>query len=446
MKRGVYTLLVLSILLLQSCTKDFWKHHGHHGHDDDDIISVTVDEGKEDQDPNIIMSPNKLVISFKPGLDDDERQKIRDEYFVTVTESCNCGDTNIERWTIDTNLLDIEGAVSRLKGGSGGKNVEGDQEFDIVLARVDGVFATANDNDDAKEEDLIDFVPIGDKINIAVIDTGLDYVNYDLGSDPILYKVPNQACFDTSSGWDFTTTPGNSRVLDEHGHGSYVTKLITSVLDESGTDYNILPLKVFDGNGQGSFWNVVCALGYVRDIQEKGGNINIVNASFGGAMSQKDIAEHVVLNQILEDLKGEGVLVVASAGNKGVDNDDATTGHFISGNSAENIFAVGGYDDAGGAVKVASESNYGMKSIDVAVPFGGYGIELTTDTGELVQATLTGTSYGAAYVSGFAGNYSIMRGPKGVELKNKILDDPILTETEAGLNNQIKDNKAIIVN
>lgn len=443
MKRGVYTLFVLSILLLQSCTKDFWKHHGHHGHDDDDITIVTVDEGKDDQGPNIIMSPNKLVISFTPGLTDDQRQAIRDEYFVTVTESCNCGDTNIERWTIDTNLLDIEGAVSRLKSGSGGNDVEGDQEFEIVLPRVLGNFATANDFDPGEQEEIVNFTPNGNEVNIAVIDTGLDYLNYDFGSD-LLYGVPNTVCFDTFSGWNFTE--GTTNILDQHGHGTYVTKLAMSVLDDAGVDYNILPLKVFDGEGKGSFFNVICALGYVRDIQKNGGNINIVNSSFGGAMSQKDIEQHVVLNQILEDLKGEGVLVVASAGNKGVDNDDVTTGHFISGNAAENIFAVGGYDDAGGSIEVASESNYGNTSVDVAVPFGEYVIQLNTDVGEVVQARLTGTSYGAAYVSGFAGNYSIMMGPNGVELKNEILDDGNFTDVEAGLNNQIKDNKAIIVN
>jgi len=445
MRRSVLVVLAIGAIFLQSCTKDFWKYLGHGHHDDDDIINVIVDEGTDDQGPNIIMSPNKLVISFDSSLDDDQRQAIRDEFFVTVTESCNCGDTNIERWTIDTNLLDVEGAVSKLKDKSGGNDVEGDQEFEIVLPRVLGNFAGPNDFVPGNQEEFVDFVPSGNEINIAIIDTGLDYLNYDLGSD-FLYGVPNTVCFDTFSGWDFTSSPGTNRILDEHGHGTYVAKLAMSVLDEAGIDYNILPLKVFNGAGEGSFFNVICALGYVRDVQQKGGDINIVNASFGGAMAQKDIEQHVVLNQILEDLKDEGVLVVASAGNKGVDTDDATTGHFISGNAAENIFAVGGYDDSSGAIEVASESNYGMKSIDVAVPFGGYGIELTTDTGEIVQATLTGTSYGAAYVSGFAGNYSFMMGSNGVDLKNAILNDANFTDTEAGLNNQIKDNKAIIVN
>ncbi|MBM1105704.1 S8 family serine peptidase [Aurantibacter crassamenti] len=444
MRKSVLVVLAIGAICLQSCTKDFWKHHGHgHGHDDDDIIRVVVDEGLEDEGPNIIMSPNKLVISFDPSLSDPERQAIREEFSVTVTESCNCGDTNIERWTIDTDVLEIERAVSRLRGSSGGNDVEGDQDFEIVLPRVLGTFATANDFDPNEQEGIVNFVPGANDVNIAVIDTGLDYLNYDFGTD-LLYGVPNSVCFDTFSGWNFTE--GTDNVLDQHGHGTYVTKLTMSVLEDAGVGYNILPLKAFNGSGEGSLFNVICALGYVRDIQDKGGDINIVNASFGGAMLQEDIENHVVLNQILEDLKNKNVLVVASAGNKGIDNDAGTMGHFISGNSADNIFAVGGYDDTSGTIEVSSESNYGNKSIDVAVPFGGYGIELINASNEIVQATLNGTSYGAAYISGFAGNYSIMRGPVGVELKNEILDDGNFTDIEPGLDGKIKDNKAIIVN
>ncbi|MGI9551324.1 MAG: S8 family serine peptidase [Aurantibacter sp.] len=442
MQRGIYAILVLTALVLQSCTKDFWKYHGHgHGHDDPEFIDVTVDEGRDDQTPNIIFSPDKLVISFDPSLNDAERQAIRDEFFVTVTESCNCGDTNIERWTIDTTMLDIEGAVSKLKSGSGGSNVEGDQEFDVILPRVVGNFAGANDFDQTGGEEIVDFVPDGSEVNIAILDTGLDYLHYDLSADPYLYEV-NASCFPTFSGWNFISQSND--VLDRHGHGTYVTGLTTAVLDEFGVGYNILPLKVFDGNGQGSFWNVMCALGYVRDIQQNGGNINIVNASFGGAMEQEILQDQVVLSEILEDLKDLGVLVVTSAGNKGVDTDDAVTGHFISGNKADNIFAVGGYDDATGTVEVHSESNYGMESIDIAVPFGGYAIELNTDNpGEIVRAMLSGTSYSAAYMSGFGGMFSDMNGVNGTDLKNGILG---IAVDEPGLNNQIKDNKAIIVN
>ncbi|MEO9891620.1 S8 family serine peptidase [Aurantibacter sp.] len=444
MRKSVLVVLAIGAIGLQSCTKDFWKHHGHgHGHDDDDIIRVVVDEGLEDQGPNIIMSPNKLVISFDSGLSPNQRQEIREDFSVTVTESCNCGDTNIERWTIDTNELEIERAVSRLRGSSGGNDVEGDQDFEIVLPRVLGDFAGPNDFDQGEQEGVVEFVPEGDEVNIAVIDTGLDYITYDFGTSPFLYNA-EPSCFDTYSGWNFITETND--VIDRHGHGTYVTKLTMSVLEDAGVEYNILPLKVFNGSGEGSLFNVICALGYVRDIQSNGGDINIVNASFGGAMLQEDIEQHVVLNQILEDLKSKDVLVVASAGNKGEDNDAGAIGHFISGNSAENIFAVGGYDDTSGSIEVSSESNFGNKSIDVAVPFGGYGVELLNASNEVVQATLTGTSYGAAYISGFAGNYYIMQGSEGVDLKDDILDDSNFTDTESGLDGKIKDSKAIIVN
>ena len=443
MRKGIYVLLVFGILIFQSCTKDFWKYHGH-GHDDDDVeyIDVTIDEGRDDQGPNIIMSPNKLVISFNPALTDAERQAIRNEFFVTVTESCNCGDTNIERWTIDTSMLDIEGAISKLKDKSGGNDVEGDQEFDIVLPRVVGDFAGPNDVDATGGEGIVDFVPNGNEVNIAVIDTGLDYLNYDFGTNPFLYDVP-ASCFPTFSGWNFIDQSND--ILDRHGHGTYVTKLAISVLDEFGVDYNILPLKVFNGAGQGSFWNVMCALGYIRDIQQKGGNIDIVNASFGGAMTQKDLEGQILLSEILADLESSGVLVVASSGNKGVDTDDPVIGHFISGNSADNILAVGGYDDSSGTVEVDADSNYGGESIDLVVPFGDYAIELNTDNpSEIVRAMLTGTSYSASYISGFSGAFSKMNGdPKGVDLKNELLNAAV---TEPGLNNQILDNKAIIVN
>ncbi len=413
------TLIILACLAITSCSK--W-HYGHGHHDDDDpgdnIIyeDIKVDEGVDSGKQKIFISPNEIVVKYEPDVPATRRAEIRSEFPVVDVRECDCGDTNIELWIFDPNIeeLEIEGVVQRLSRRSG---TRGERSFSIQLSPT-GPFNEQGQGNDGDEVPLI--ANSGNApINIAIIDTGLDFYRYLFTGTPNKFLFPSQqfgSCYPTDSGWNFTQYPGTAQFADTNGHGTYIAKIITDVLDEKGLNYRILPLKVFNGEGKGSYWDVMCALSYVKQLNKNGGNINIVNASFGGRMPREifegpaDGQPQNIFVEILNDLKNQGVLVVTSAGNNGEDNDIGPKGDFISSFKASNILSIGGYEydtinPAGRPIKLHPLSNFGSDgSVDVALAFNNYKLIFDTfDPTRKNRVTLQGTSYATAAMSGLAG-------------------------------------------
>lgn len=334
-------------------------------------------------------SSNQLIVKFDGNLTDEQRQLIRDEFFLAFpAEKCNCGDTNIELWTIDTDVLRIEDGVASIKR-RGGNGVEGDQGFEIKLNPLPGFQSS---NPDAPSWPLVQ-IPTSSTVNIAVIDTGLDF----LRNPTYLYGTNGlQECYETTSGWNFVDDTDN--IMDDQGHGTAVTSIITSKLNQQNVDYRILPLKVFNEAGYGSYWDVVCAFGYIKKIQQEGGRLDIVNTSFGGLMP--GVKEQSVLSGIIADISNKSV-VIASAGNNGQNTDNNGNDHFLSSFTSTNLLAVGGFQlierNAGYEpenIMLHPDSNYGKVSIDVAAPFTDNYVLQANET-----YLLSGTSYATALVS-----------------------------------------------
>ena len=190
--------------------------------------------------------------------------------------------------------------------------------------------------------------------------------------------------------------------MDGNGHGTFVSKIIRDYLDAKDINYRILPLKVFDASGKGSYWDVVCAMNFIKDINRTGRNIHIVNTSFGASIPPELMDERSVLKTIIDDLSQQ-VLVVGSAGNSNKDTDNGVEEHFLTSYTSENILGVGGFSGAPGSIVKHPNSNYGPTSIDLAAPFEGYSIVLRERDASLNKiVNLAGTSYAAAFVTAFA--------------------------------------------
>lgn len=424
------TIFLFTFLAIASCSK--W-HYGHGGHDDDDgggdnvvFTDTNVDEAAGNANEKIVISPNEIIVKYQPEVSAARRAEIRDEYPIVSIQECDCGDTNIELWVFDPDIeeLEIEGVVDRLSRTSPRGKTRGERSFTIELAPV-GPFIGQGQGVDNDEQPLI--ANAGDApVNIAIIDTGLDFYRYLNSETPARFLFPSGAfsdCFDTDSGWNFTadidgdgSREGNGAINDSNGHGTYVTKIITDILDDEGINYQILPLKVFDFEGKGSYWDVLCALAYVKNINQNGGNINIVNASFGGKMPREVFQEPAagdarnIFVETLDDLKNLGTLIVTSAGNKGKDNDIGPDGDFLSSFQSSNILTVGGYEydsinPAARPIRIHPSSNFGSEgSTDIALAFNNYKIIYdTSNPFEKNRVTLQGTSYATAAMSGLAG-------------------------------------------
>ncbi|MDO6519480.1 S8 family serine peptidase [Zobellia uliginosa] len=459
MKTKIFLLLSL-LFIVSSCDED--DTQGLIIDPDDVIIDeniIVVDEGADSGNPKIFISPNEVIVKYDPGVSQDS---VRQDFPLLNYQKCDCGDTNIELWVFDPGIdeLEIEGVVQRLSRRSG---TRGERSFDIQLTPV-GPFPQPGQDVLADTVGLVG--PASSlSVNIAVIDTGLDFKRYLNTESPEKFLFPSgyySYCYDTGTGWNFTADnngdgirEGDPNFVDDNGHGTYVTKIMTDELDKKGVDYQILPLKVFDASGRGSYWDVLCSLAYIKDINHFRKVIDIVNASFGGGLPREFFDEpeagetENIFSGMLEALNDQGTLVITSAGNKGEDNDTGIEGDFLSSFEAPNIISVGGYkhdtvNPSARPITLHDFSNYGSKgSVDIALAFNNYEIIYdTSDSLRKQRVTLHGTSYAAAALSGKAGTLIDSLGSLPIEeLKNHIFN---LTEHAPQLNGKIVDGRALI--
>lgn len=411
----IYSIVVLSLVisLLASCKCDEVK-----GISDYTNLDLSIDRD------GIEISRDELVVRFSDGISESEKEKLRDSAFAIAgsTKKCSCGSYQIEMWKIDTTKIKIEEAKSQTTGGSPGKGyVEGDHQFYFKIPEVGKGSPTTDiivpDIDTGSGNILEGLTSApggqGSRMNFAVVDTGFDFNGHNQ-MPSFLYDVRNtgmncnQEKYEHISGWNFVDNNGNIRDSHSDGHGTFVTRTLMRELEDNDVHYSILPIKAFDGLGTGSYWNIVCALNYIKEIQVKNGDMNIVNASFGydfhriDEIAKRDtlikLQKKGILAALIEELDSLGTIVVASAGNDGLDTDEPGNAHFPSGFTAPNLIGVGGYDwiptsTVEHTVRSIS-GNYGSVSIDLAAP---YKIMFEVG-GDNIMKTGTGTSYGTPIV------------------------------------------------
>jgi subtilisin family serine protease len=191
---------------------------------------------------------------------------------------------------------------------------------------------------------------------------------------------------DDIRGWDFVN--GDNDPDDDNDHGTHVSGTIGAKGDNgtgiTGVNWSvsIMPLKMLNANGNGSVAGEIEAINYAIDKEAK-----IINASFTGSIYS------VLEYEAVEMARDAGILFVAAAGNTGTDNDSSPK--YPASYNLDNVIAVAATDhnDA-----LASFSNYGATSVDVAAP--GTNIH-STKTGNAYQ-DMAGTSMATPHVSGLA--------------------------------------------
>ena len=256
-------------------------------------------------------------------------------------------------------------------------------------------------------------------MTVAIIDTGVAYDFYDT---PFLYNARGEFHGELGiSGWDFINKDYDPK--DDNGHGTSVTKIITDALHLFEVPYQIIPIKSFDQDGKGTYFDIVCGMNYASKIA----NIDIVNMSFGWY----GMRDQSIITTIMKER--QDILYVTSAGNSGIDVDNTPEfNHFPSGFELDNVIGVAGYH----AESVPSDnvdeittnislkfSNYGIKSIDIVAPLNGYELVLQSDH-DYLELTPEGTSFSAAFTTARAGKLKSM-GFVGTDLKLKMLDEAL---------------------
>jgi subtilisin family serine protease len=233
--------------------------------------------------------------------------------------------------------------------------------------------------------DDIDVVPAWEQgvtqsaVTVGVVDSGVDLEHPDLKASLV------------SGGHDFVD--GDDVPADENGHGTHVAGIIgasgnngvgvTGVAWRAG----ILPVRVLDQTGSGRVSAVVH--GYDWAVSH---GARIVNVSLGGGTPSQ--TEYDAIRNAAD------TLFVVAAGNDGADVD--TTDSYPCAYDLPNIVCVAA---TGGDDRLASFSDYGARSVDLAAP--GVDILSTYPTTPSSAASgsyawMSGTSMAAPEVTGAA--------------------------------------------
>ena len=227
---------------------------------------------------------------------------------------------------------------------------------------------------------------------VAVIDGGVDLNHPALSNN--IWRNPMEIAdngldddgngfVDDYQGWDFYSD--DNTPMDERSHGTHVAGIISAKSTELfgvAPGAKIMPLRFIGANGSGK------TSGAIRGIYYAVANgAKIINNSWGGGSGSK------ALKAALVHARDKGVLVICSAGNRGINVDYLRS--YPATYKLDNIVAVGAYTASG---KVAGFSNYGRRNVDLFAP--GDKIYSTIPQGK--WALKSGTSMAAPFVSGAA--------------------------------------------
>jgi subtilisin family serine protease len=237
---------------------------------------------------------------------------------------------------------------------------------------------------------------------VAVVDTGVDAGHPDLTAN--LWRNAGESgsgreangvdddlngMTDDWRGWDFVAADNDP--ADENGHGTHVSGTISADRGNGvgvagvADGAKLMPLRVLDGTGSGRVSDVILAYSYAFAEGAR-----VVNLSLGSTSSSRAERDAIAAYPTM--------LFVAAAGNGGADgvgDDNDAVGAYPCAYLLPNVVCVAASDNRD---QLASFSNYGATSVDLAAP--GVSIASTWPGGGYSWSS--GTSMATPHVSGTA--------------------------------------------
>jgi subtilisin family serine protease len=212
--------------------------------------------------------------------------------------------------------------------------------------------------------DSAQLLATGAGVTVAVIDNG------------IVRDHPLIAASDVSTGYDFIDNDGDPSEAPGlmYGHGTFVTGIVLVTAPQC----RILPLRAFNGEGQGQLFNIMRAI-----IYAKNNGAHIINMSFSAGQTSP------LLNSALNFGGSNQPLMVASVGNDSAEVVVYPAAH-------PNVMAVSAVN---ADEYLATFSNYGSY-VELCAP--GVDVYSALPAAESGWGTWSGTSFAAPFVAGVA--------------------------------------------
>ncbi|HEX21296.1 MAG TPA: peptidase S8, partial [Actinobacteria bacterium] len=350
-------------------------------------VSVTTDE----------FAPDQIVVKFKATADDSEiEQKIVNDGDGKVYES-PYEKVKVLKIPLGTSLKQ---AMQRYRGDNRVEYVKRDYVMKATMVPTDPYYSLQwnffNSTYGGINMPAAWDKSSGQGVVTAVVDTGVAYENYGTK----YAQAPDLAGVNFIPGWDFINN--DSHPNDDDGHGTHVTGTIAQSTNNgigtAGIAYNasIMPVKVLDQNGNGSYVQVADGIRYAADHGAK-----IINMSLGGTVPD------TYLEDAVRYAYNKGVTIIAASGNDGAAAVDYPAAYNAY------VIAVGAtrYDE-----QKAYYSNSGS-ALDITAPGGDDTVDQNGDgyIDGILQQTFappkykvfnyyfyTGTSMATPHVSGVA--------------------------------------------
>ncbi len=212
-------------------------------------------------------------------------------------------------------------------------------------------------------------------IIVAIIDTGVAYENYGQ-----FIQAPDLENTRFANGYDFVNNDRHPN--DDNGHGTHMAGTIAQSTNNGvaaaglAFETTIMPIKVLGANGSGTTDVIIEGLEYAMKH-----DADIINMSFGST----DTADSAY-NNALSEAAGQGIILVAAAGNSGDGTLQLPASH-------EDVIAVSAtqYDETR-----PSYANYGP-GLNLMAPGGNINIDQNNDgiPDGIVQQSFRGMAGGA---------------------------------------------------
>jgi len=251
---------------------------------------------------------------------------------------------------------------------------------------------------------------------VCVLDSGVRYTHQDLASQMWRNpgEIPGNGLDDDNDGYvdnvfGINAVSGTGDPFDDFGHGTHVAGTIGAAPNNGfghvGVAWNSRLMAVKCGDAFGPYTSAIIE-GIDFAIAR---GVKVINASFGGySFNQAEFDAFL-------RARNAGILVVAAAGNDGINIDLFPS--YPATFPLDNIICVAALDRRDG---IASFSNFGRNSVHLGAP--GVEISSTYYTADNSYQQLDGTSMAAPHVAGVAALvFSLTNSMTYTEVRNRIL-------------------------
>jgi subtilisin family serine protease len=219
------------------------------------------------------------------------------------------------------------------------------------------------------------------QVKVAVIDTGIDYTHRELSGR---VDMVNSKSFVEERPLPKLNGIEVKPFIDLHGHGSHLAGIIaTNAVSIAGTNryVTLLAVKVATRSGFASIATIAEAIVYAANQ-----GADVINMSFFDVLDKTELKTDHLKQTIMAAINyahAKGALLVASAGNSGINWDDKDHKKLtkfpvafphVVGASASGPFFGGSFDNMGLALltngSYAQYADYGRSVVDFAAPGG----------------------------------------------------------------------------